>query len=65
MICPVCTREHKRSQVYVLTQWTTALHAIETYDETGTRVPNEKMHWATTQYRCSNGHQWEAKERTV
>jgi hypothetical protein len=65
MKCPVCLSEGTTSQVYLLTRWSTLLHAVETYDEAGQRIPNEKLNWTTTQYRCSNGHQWEEKERTL
>jgi len=64
MTCPTCRTEGKRSQVYLLTRWSTLLHAVETYNEAGQRIPNEKMNWTTSQWRCSNGHQWEEKERT-
>ena len=57
MKCPQCTKEGKKSQVYPGMCTTTLLFCPPYYDEDG-KYHNHDSNTTTTQYKCSNGHEW-------
>ncbi len=55
--CPQCVNENKRSSVYPGLQMVTAMAGIAYYDEDG-GFHYDDPNIYTTEYKCSNGHEW-------
>jgi len=57
MICPECGKARLQSRVYIGVSSTTLAYSPPFYDEEG-RYHDHDPNIRTTQYECSNGHQW-------
>lgn len=63
VICPVCKEEGKKSIVYPVAMLCTTMHCGNGYyDENGRFHPPKPCNYCTHHYRCSNGHEWTAKQ---
>jgi len=60
MICPVCTKKRLKSKVYPGISLTTLMYFPPFYDEEG-KFHDHDNNRITTNYACSNGHQWTEK----
>src|SRR5271157_5764914 len=58
MKCPICEKEGKLSYVTAGTTTSTLLAYFPVYDELGRAKPCSDPNIYTTQYRCSNGHEF-------
>jgi hypothetical protein len=57
MKCPVCEKEEKKSCVYPGMSTSTLMYCLPYYDEEG-KYHSHDTNTHTTQYSCSNGHNW-------
>lgn len=57
MKCPQCESTGMRSQVFPGPRYTTLMSSHSYYDEDG-RLHHHDPNVSTTQYKCSNGHEW-------
>ena len=55
--CPQCNEADIRSTVTGHDESTTLLMDYQYYDEDG-RYHSHDPNWTSSDYRCSNGHQW-------
>jgi hypothetical protein len=59
MMCEKCRAEGKKSKVYIGAQTSTLMAPPPAYyDENGRLVVPPDPNVYTTEYRCSNGHEW-------
>ena len=57
MKCPQCVKEGKKSHINVGTSTTTLMYCPPYYDEDG-KYHHHDPNYVTTNYTCSNGHEW-------
>jgi len=57
MKCPVCEKEELKSFVYPGMSTSTLMYCSPYYDEDG-KYHSHDANTHTTQYSCSNGHNW-------
>lgn len=57
IVCPTCRERGLRSKVYVGMSSRTLMAVLEWYDEDGNHHFSDSNK-TTTNYSCSNGHQW-------
>lgn len=58
MKCPECVKEGKKSRVTPSGGPVTAMYCAPYYDEDGAYHHHDR-NLSTTNYSCSNGHQWQ------
>lgn len=61
MKCPECIKEGKKSIVTEGASSMTLVQAMTVWDENGNLMPTHDPNTTTTQYSCSNGHNWSEK----
>jgi len=61
MKCIQCVKDGKKSLVYIGASTTTLAYFPDWYDEDGNYVKNQGHNTITTQYSCTNGHNWSEK----
>ena len=64
MICPVCEKEGKLSQVNVGLSMVTLAGHIPYYDEKGLYHDHDP-NYTTTEFNCSNGHKFTKSYKSV
>jgi len=62
MKCPECIKEGKRSIVTQEMCSSTAMYVPIRWDEDGKRMTEDHSNTTTTEYSCSNGHNWTETE---
>ena len=60
VICPQCKKEGKKSMVYPYVAFKTLMYCAPFYDPEG-RFHIHDSNVTTTEYSCSNGHEWTEK----
>jgi len=64
MKCPVCEKENLKSRVYPGVSMRTLMYCTPYYDEDG-NYHSHDSNTTTTNYSCSNGHQWSESSKGV
>jgi len=60
MICPECKKQGLKSMVFPGSSSTTLMYCQPFYDPEG-QYHHHDSNITTTEYECSNGHQWTEK----
>lgn len=63
MKCNQCEIESKKSTIQIGMSFTTAMMWHSYYDENG-NLHNHDPNTTTTEYKCSNGHEWKLHHRS-
>lgn len=63
MRCEKCIEQGLKSTIIIFPGSTTLMWSTPYYDEKG-RLHDHNPNWSTTDYRCSNGHEWRVRSRT-